>query len=1117
MSRDRYRQCTSLGADMVQDKGTIVNQKKEDPGLEDDPLWYRDAIIYELHVRAFYDSDCDGVGDFRGLIEKLDYLKDLGVTAIWLLPFYPSPLKDDGYDIADYTDIHLDYGNIRDFKVFLREAHRRGLRVITEFVLNHTSVQHPWFQRARRAMPGSRWRNFYVWSDTPDRYKEARIIFKDFEPSNWAWDEVANAYYWHRFYSHQPDLNYDNPDVQKAIFRFIDFWLEMGVDGLRLDAVPYLYEREGTNCENLPETYAFLKRVRAHVDDKYRNRMLLAEANQWPEDAAAYLGEGDLCHIAFHFPLMPRLFMAVRREDRFPVIDILEQTPAIPESCQWALFLRNHDELTLEMVTDEERDYMYRVYASDSRMRINLGIRRRLAPLLGNHRSKIELMKSLLFSLPGTPIIYYGDEIGMGDDVYLGDRDGVRTPMQWSADRNAGFSRANPQRLYLPVIIDPEYCYDAINVEAEQNNSNSLLWWMKHLISLRKRFKAFGRGTLSFLYPDNHKVLSFIRRYEGECILVVANLSRFAQYVELDLSSFAGMVPIELFGRTEFPPIGEQPYFLTLGPYTFFWFSLATEHAIQEPIETKLPVITVAGRWGAIFKGKAKSMLEEILPEYLKTRRWFGGKAKRIRSVEIKETIPVSHAYIIMVQVEYVEGDSEAYTLFFTHTAGEHPNGAFVRVQLKDSGEEGVIYDAAMDESFCEVLLKAISRRRRFKGTTGEVMTLPTPAFRQIWRDEPLEISIPNVEQSNTSLIYGERFILKIFRRIEAGINPDLEIGRFLTEKGFAHIPQVVGAMEYRRGRDEPTTLAILQGFVPNEGDAWQYTTDILSRYFEHVLSLTPEVRAAPPPTVPLLDLVENDFPQVVSEMIDTYMEAARLLGERTAELHIALASAPDEPDFAPEPFSMLYQRSLYQSMRSLTRQVFQLLRRRLNDLPETLQKEAKGVLEREEEVIERFRSITERRIIAMRIRCHGDYRLSQVLFTGKDFVIIDFEGDPARPLSERRIKRSPLRDVAGMTRSFHYAAYSDLLRRVSVRPEDTALLEPWADVWYQYVSGVFLRSYLNTVGRAPFLPDGREELEILLQTFILEKAVYELGYELNNHPDWAIIPIRGIENIFRF
>ena len=1101
---------------MVQDRGTIVNQKKEDPSPEDDPLWYRAAIIYELHVRAFHDSDGDGVGDFDGLIKKLDYLKDLGVTAIWLLPFYPSPLKDDGYDIADYTDIHPDYGNIRDFKVFLREAHRRGLRVITEFVLNHTSDQHPWFQRARRAMPGSRWRNFYIWSDTPDRYKDARIIFKDFEPSNWAWDQVASAYYWHRFYSHQPDLNYSNPDVQKAIFKVIDFWLEMGVDGLRLDAVPYLYVREGTNCENLPETYAFLKRLRAHVDSKYRNRMLLAEANQWPEDAAAYLGEGDLCHIAFHFPLMPRLFMAVRREDRFPVIDILEQTPAIPESCQWALFLRNHDELTLEMVTDEERDYMYRVYAYDSRMRINLGIRRRLSTLLENHRNKIELMKSLLFSLPGTPIIYYGDEIGMGDNVYLGDRDGVRTPMQWSADRNAGFSRANPQRLYLPVIIDPEYCYDAINVEAQQNNSNSLLWWMKHLISLRKQFKAFGRGTLVFLYPDNHKVLSFVRRYEDECILVVANLSRFAQYVELDLSSFTGMVPVELFGRTEFPPIGEQPYFLTLSPYTFFWFSLATKRAIQEPIETRLPVITVAGRWDAVFKGKAKSTLEEILPDYLKMRRWFGGKAKRIRSVEIKETVPISYTYITIVQVEYVEGDSETYTLPLSYTAGDHPGGAVARLQLKDSGEEGVIYDAVMDESFCEVVLKAISKRRRFKGAAGEIMTLPSQAFRQIWRDEPMELSILNVEQSNTSVIYGERFILKIFRRIEAGINPDLEIGRFLTEKGFAHIPQVVGAIEYRRGRDEPTTLAILQGFVPNEGDAWQYTTDILSRYFKHVLSLAPEVRAAPPPRVPLLDLVENDFPQVASEMIGTYIEAARLLGERTAELHIALASAPDKPDFAPEPFSMHYQRSLYQSMRSLTRQVFQLLRRRLKDLPETLQKEAKGVLEREGEVIERFRSITGRRIAAMRIRCHGDYRLSQVLYTGKDFVIIDFEGDPSRPLSERRIKRSPLRDVAGMIRSFHYAAYSDLLGCVSVRPEDTALLEPWADMWYQYVSGVFLQSYLNTAGIAPFLPDERGELEILLQAFILEKAIYELGYELNNHPDWVAIPIRGIENILK-
>src|SRR5262245_1547080 len=541
---------------------------------EIDSRWYKDAIIYEAHVRAFHDSDGDGFGDFRGLTRKLDYLEDLGVTAVWLLPFYPSPLRDDGYDIADYTSIHPQYGKLDDFKEFLAEAHRRGIRVITELVINHTSDQHPWFQRARLAPKGSPERDFYVWSDTADRYADARIIFKDFEPSNWSWDPVAKQYYWHRFYHHQPDLNYDNTAVWDAIFPLVDFWFGMGVDGVRLDAVPYLYEREGTNCENLPETHAFLKALRAHVDERFPGRMFLAEANQWPEEAVAYFGDADECHMAFHFPVMPRLFMALHQEDRFPILDILDQTPLIPDGCQWCLFLRNHDELTLEMVTDEERDYMYRAYAQDRTARINLGIRHRLAPLLKNDRRRIELMNGLLFSLPGTPVVYYGDEIGMGDNIYLGDRNGVRTPMQWSADRNAGFSRANPQRLYLPIIIDPEYHYEAINVEAQQGNASSLLWWMKRLIALRQQFQAFGRGTIEFLRPDNPRILAFVRRYGEERILVVANLSRFVQYVQLDLSEFKGMVPQELFGRTPFPPIGELPYLLTLGPHSFYWFAL---------------------------------------------------------------------------------------------------------------------------------------------------------------------------------------------------------------------------------------------------------------------------------------------------------------------------------------------------------------------------------------------------------------------------------------------------------------------------------------------------------------------------------------------------------------
>src|SRR5580765_2725049 len=624
-----------------------------------DPLWYKDAVIYELHVKTFCDSDGDGMGDFRGLMEKLDYLQELGITAIWLLPFYPSPLRDDGYDIADYFDVNPNFGTLDDFRAFLDAAHRRNLRVITELVINHTSDQNPWFQKSRRAPLGSPERDFYVWSDTPEKYGDARIIFKDFETSNWAWDPVAKSYYWHRFYSHQPDLNFDNPAVHEMVQKVLDFWLGMGVDGLRLDAVPYLYEREGTNCENLPETHTYLKKLRAHMEAKFPGRMLLAEANQWPEDAVRYFGDGDESHMNFHFPLMPRMFMALQMEDRFPIVDILEQTPAIPESCQWAMFLRNHDELTLEMVTDEERDYMWQVYAADPQMRINVGIRRRLATLLENSRRRIELMNALLFSMPGTPVIYYGDEIGMGDNVYLGDRNGVRTPMQWSADRNAGFSRTNPQRLVLPIIIDPEYHYEAINVDGQQNNSNSLLWWMKWLIALRKRHKAFGRGTLEFVQPSNRKILAFLRSYENETILIVANLSRFVQYVELDLSRFVDATPVELFGQTEFPPIGDLPYFITLGPHSFYWFKLEAAHpaATRAADEAQLPSLEVAGPWENILAPGTKSRLEKILPGYLKNCRWFGGKARKVRAVTLADSVSIPFdsdaAYMTIVEVNY--------------------------------------------------------------------------------------------------------------------------------------------------------------------------------------------------------------------------------------------------------------------------------------------------------------------------------------------------------------------------------------------------------------------------------------------------------------------------------
>jgi maltose alpha-D-glucosyltransferase/alpha-amylase len=1105
-------------------------QNRRPDGLDNDALWYKDAVIYELHVRAFSDSDGDGAGDFRGLTDKLGYLQDLGVTAVWLLPFFPSPWRDDGYDIADYTNVHSAYGTLRDFQTFLKEAHRRGLRVITELVLNHTSDQHHWFQRARKARPGSRERDFYVWSDAPAKYRDARIIFKDFESSNWSWDPVAQSYYWHRFYGHQPDLNFDSPHVRDAMLQTVDFWLDMGVDGLRLDAVPYLYEREGTNCENLPETHAFLRELRAHVDAKYSNRMLLAEANQWPEDAVAYFGEADECHMAFHFPVMPRLFMAYRREDRFPVVDILQLTPPIPESCQWALFLRNHDELTLEMVTDEERDYMYRTYAQDPQTRINLGIRRRLAPLLGNHRRRIELMNALLFSLPGTPVIYYGDEIGMGDNIYLGDRNGVRTPMQWNVDRNAGFSRANPQKLYLPVIIDPEYHYEAVNVESQQNNPHSLLWWMKRLIGLRKQSKALSRGAIEFLQPENHRVLAFLRRHGDETALVVANLSRFVQPVELDLSPFNGMLPVEMFGRVEFPPIGDLPYFLTLAPHTFYWFSIESARAEQPSLSSEaggeaLPAVTV-GALEEVMKGKARDSLAHALPPYLKRSRWFRGKARVIRSARIIEAVPLAQgsSWITLVRVDYTEGEPEIYLVPITLASGESAGrilresarAVMARVEREDR-LAGILYSAVHDAPTCRLLLDAVQRRRRFRGEAGELFMMPTRALRQLRGagGTSLEPALQKAEQSNTSVIYGDHFILKLYRLLEGGVNPDLEIGRFLTEKtSFRHIPRVAGYIEYRPNQGEVVTLGVLQEFVSNTGDAWRHTLDELSYYFETAMAQGFNGKAPPVLGRHPLDLVDGDLPVPSGNFIHASCADATLIGERTAEMHLALAGETDDPDFTPEPFSDFYRQSLYHGILGMANRSLLLLRQQLPSLPADALEEAREVLQREDEIRNRLRAIRDRKISAMRFRHHGDYHLGQVLCTGKDVLIIDFEGEPARPLSERRIKRSPLRDVAGMMRSYHYASQAALHGQVSgvtPLPEVVPALQAWADFWYLWICTAFLRSYLQKAGQAPFLPPTRDELRTLVDAFLLEKAAYEIGYELNNRPDWVRIPLRGI------
>jgi len=1101
--------------------------------LDDDPLWYKDAIIYEAHVRSFFDGDGDGAGDFRGLAQRLDYLQELGVTAVWLLPFCASPGKDDGYDIADFTGIHPTYGTLQDFKAFLREAHRRGLRVITELVVNHTSDQHPWFQNARRDRPGGPWRDYYVWSEHPERYGDVRIIFKDFEPSNWSWDPVAKAYYWHRFYAHQPDLNFDNPRVRRAVQRVLDFWLDLGVDGLRLDAVPYLFERDGTSCENLPETHAYLKELRRHVDRRYRNRMLLAEANMWPEDAAAYFGEGDECHMAFHFPLMPRLFMAIRREDRFPLIDILQQTPPIPETAQWALFLRNHDELTLEMVTDEDRDYMYRVFAHDPQARINLGIRRRLAPLLGNDRGKMELMTSLLFSMPGTPVLYYGDEIGMGDNFYLGDRNGVRTPMQWSADRNAGFSRANPQRLWLPIVIDPAYHYEAVNVEAQQNDPYSLLWWTKRLISFRKRTQVFGRGTIEFLPSENRKVLSFVRRHREESVLVVANLSRFSQHVDLDLAAFRGLTPVELFGQTRFPAVGETSYRLTLGPYGFYWFALDAAGAAGSVEagrdEAKLPSLHVAGSWPMIFRGRARASLEAALPQYLLARRWFGSHGRSLQAVEIQDVVPLPPnsappGYLTLVHATYRDGEPETYVLPLTWVSGDRaPEPADSRAavaRLTVDAQEGLLVDGIWDTRVASALLRLVARGAVVETPGGTITATPTPPFQELLASagDALEPSPVRAEQSNSSVVFGDLFILKLFRRLEEGLNPDLEVGRFLTEdRNFPNIAPVAGAIEYRRSRAQPATLAILQSYLPNEGDAWQYTLDTLGRYYDEALARRTELAAVPMPRAPLLTLAGGEAPEVARDRIGLVLEEVRLLGQRTGELHLALADGGGPPEFAPEPFNDFHRQALYQAMLGVLNETLPALRQRLTALPADARADAAAVLEQEAVIRRKLRLLRERKIEAVRLRCHGHYHLGQVLYTGKDFIIIDFEGPTTRPLGVRRLKQVAFRDVAGMLRSFHAAADEALLGpTATARPEDRPALDPWARFWYAWVGAAFLRAYTGVVEATPLLPRDPEQRRILLDAYLLEAALAELGQALRHHPERAWNALRGILGVLQ-
>jgi maltose alpha-D-glucosyltransferase/alpha-amylase len=1230
------------------------------PASTTDPLWYKDAIIYELHVRAFSDANGDGIGDFPGLLTRLDYLQDLGVTCIWLLPFFPSPLRDDGYDISNYIDVNPSYGTLNDFKSFLDAAHTRNMQVMIELVINHTSDQHPWFKGARIAPPESDARNMYVWSSNDQVFKDARIIFTDTEKSNWTWDETAKAYYWHRFFSHQPDLNFDNPRVIEEVLKAMRFWLDMGVDALRMDAIPYLVERDGTSCENLPETHKVIKSIRAAIDAEYANRLILAEANQWPSDVRPYFGDGDECHMAFHFPLMPRIYMALRQEDRLPITDIMAQTPAIPDNCQWGLFLRNHDELTLEMVTNDERDYMYFAYSADPRMRVNVGIRRRLAPLVDNNRRRIELLNSLLLSFPGTPILYYGDEIGMGDNIYLGDRNGVRTPMQWNSDRNAGFSRCDPARLYFPVVMDPIYGYQVINVEAQQSDQSSLLQWTRNMIALRKLFQVFGRGSLRFLNPENRKILAYLRdmdRGDGshETVLCVANLSRFAQPVSLDLTDYASFEPVEMLGYVPFPTITQGPYALSLAPYSFLWLELQPPNARPKPLPeaefepteestanqaTALDLTTKG--WSGLLAGPGLALLESALQEWLPRQRWFGAKSRKIQSVRILDwvelaagappdiTIPAVPYLpadkcippaVFYVEINYSDSASDFYQVPLAFTAALDAekltvsNPQSILAALPTAIVPGVLHDATLREDFRQNLLALIQRngslalfkpaptaidipashpssqvRRptiefapdevnapsaqldatapvapvpitaqpgeaaapsRSEASTGDspgtnrqdslessfegdpfaqaacLEARASSAFPSPHASEGLSSRIGSAEQSNTSIIYGKQMILKLFRRIQPGENPDVEIGRFLTEVvHFSHVAPFMGEITMTAANGgEKTTVAMLQGLVTNQGDGWQWTLEQLSGFFRSVAALpAPPVASAPSfldNYEPIREAFENAGPSI---------KAVALLGRRTAEMHLALATPTDDPAFAAESFTT---EDLIRDAHRIEAQIavtLETVKAKTPDLSDQSTGDASLLLSRWPVLVARANSITSIAAAGQRIRIHGDYHLGQTLRTSGpsselaresgtddgDFVLLDFEGEPARLLSERRQKQSPLKDVAGMIRSLSYAAHSglDQFRTADHGVEhakDSNNLTAWANFWQNSASCVFLRAYRETIAVNPALLPPAQQSQALLGVYLLEKALYELLYEVNNRPSWLHIPLAGI------
>ncbi len=974
-----------------------------------DPLWYKDAIIYQLHVKSFCNSNNDGVGDFPGLISKLDYLRDLGVNALWLLPFYPSPRRDDGYDISDYKGVHPEYGTLGDVKKFIDEAHARNIRVITELVLNHTSDQHPWFQRARHAKPGSATRNFYVWSNSDRAYSGTRIIFLDVEKSNWSWDDAAKEYYWHRFYSHQPDLNYDNPRVYAGMAAVVRYWLDLGIDGLRLDAVPYLVEREGTNNENLPETHAILKRLRAEVNARYPDRMLLAEANQWPEDVQAYFGDGDECHMLFHFPLMPRMYMAIAQEDRFPITDIMRQTPDIPADCQWAVFLRNHDELTLEMVTDRERDYLWEFYAADRRARLNLGIRRRLAPLLENDRRRIELMNGLLLTMPGTPIIYYGDEIGMGDNLHLGDRDGVRTPMQWSPDRNGGFSRADPAGLVLPAIMDPIYGYETINVEAQLRNPHSLLNWMKRMLIVRGRQKAFGRGGLRFIRPHNRKVLAYLREFAGETILCVVNLSRSAQAVELELAEFAGTIPVELLGGSAFPAVGQRPYMLTLPPYAFYWFSLST--TAEPPAWTsvsgpgfELQTLVLRNTLADIFEPRERQILErDILPYYVAQRHWYRHRGSAAAKTAIAGFALLPQSELVIADIEVVTaGQHETYCLPLVVAWDDRPvsraEETLALARVRRRSRMGYLTDALVNGETVKRLGQWLKENARISLDRGDLIFSAEPGAEL---PEMAEVQVEWLDRdfSNSLIALGSEAMVKFFRVLESGRHPEPEMIRYLAGCGFSAVPPLLGTIVRRDPEGQESLVAIFQKFVRNQGDAFNWSIDYLKRAMENRESTDPERH--------------DEF--------SGYENFARRLGERLGEMHALLARESEHNSFAPEPIAIA---DIEEWTAAAERQLFEIgnIVTSVADRSDEFGQEFTAALARNQETLaQTVRAIFASCVGLVKMRIHGDLHLGQVLVSAGDVIFIDFEGHPLRPVAARRQKSSPLRDVAGILRSFDH------------------------------------------------------------------------------------------------